>query len=223
VTLTANEANRSGKPARKPLIIGLTGGIGSGKSTVAGLFSSRGVPVLDADQLTRQLVRPGEPALAAITALFGNDCLQQDGTLDRAWMRRKIFSDPASKQQLEAILHPAVRQCMEAWVGAVQSPFCILVIPLLLETGQSELVDRVVVVDIPEKEQLKRVAARDSLSHNAIHVIMDSQADRKTRLAAADDIIDNDTDPDTLQQRVADLHRQFLEITHEHQLDDTVR
>jgi dephospho-CoA kinase len=216
VTPTTNEAARPGNPYHKPLVVGLTGGIGSGKSTVAGLFSALGVPVLDADSLARELVRPGEPALDAITAVFGAGCLQHDGTLDRAWMRRKIFSDPTGKQQLEAILHPAVRNRMEAWLGTVQAPYCVLVIPLLLEAGQLDLVDRVLVVDIPEKEQLKRVAARDGLSHNAVQEIMASQADRKTRLAAADDIIDNDANPDTLQQRVADLHRQFLEIMHEH-------
>lgn len=212
MTHTANAVPRS----HRPLVIGLTGGIGSGKSTVAGLFSSLGVPVLDADQLTRELVRPGEPALAAIVARFGPECLHTDGTLDRAWMRRKIFSDPDSKQQLEAILHPAVRQRMQDWVCGIHAPYCILVIPLLLETGQTDLVDRVLVVDIPEKEQLKRVAARDSLSHNAVSSIMASQADRQIRLEAADDIIDNDTDLATLQQRVTDLHRQFLELMHEY-------
>lgn len=212
MTHTANAVSRS----RRPLVVGLTGGVGSGKSTVAGLFSTLGVPVLDADQLTRELVRPGEPALAAIAAHFGPDCLQTDGTLDRAWMRRKIFSDPDSKQRLEDILHPAVRQRMQDWVSEIRAPYCILVIPLLLETGQTDLVDRVLVVDIPEKEQLKRVAARDSLSHNAVSSIMATQADRQSRLAAADDIIDNDTDPATLQQRVADLHRQYLELLHEY-------
>jgi dephospho-CoA kinase len=212
VTHTANAVSRS----RRPLVVGLTGGIGSGKSTVANLFSALGVPVLDADQLTRDLVRPGEPALAAIVAHFGADCLQPDGTLDRAWMRRKIFSDPDGKQRLEAILHPAVRQRMQDWIREIRAPYCILVIPLLLETGQADLVDRVLVVDVPEKEQLKRVAARDSLSHNAVSSIMAAQADRRSRLAAADDIIDNDTDPATLQQRVTDLHRRFLDLMHEH-------
>jgi dephospho-CoA kinase len=216
VTSTAKAATRPGKPVSKPLVIGITGGIGSGKSTVAKLFAVFGVPILEADQLTRDLVKPGEPALVDIIELFGRDCLQPDGTLDRAWVRRKIFSDIASKQQLEAILHPAVRERMQTWIRTVQAPYCMLVIPLLLETGQIDLVDRVVVVDIPEKEQLKRVAARDALSHNAIHGVMASQADRNTRLAAADDIIDNDTDPDTLKRRVAELHRKFMDISHEH-------
>ncbi len=216
MTFTAKATNPPGKPASKPLVIGVTGGIGSGKSTVAMLFAALGVPVLEADQITRELVTPGEPALVAIIALFGHACLQPDGTLDRAWVRQRIFSDPASKRQLEAILHPAVRERMQAWVRTVRAPYCILVIPLLLETAQTDLVDRVVVVDIPEKEQLKRVAARDRLSHNAIHRILASQADRNTRLAAADDIIDNDTDPDALKLRVAELHGKFMEITHEH-------
>jgi dephospho-CoA kinase len=197
-------------------VVGLTGGIGSGKSTVANLFAELGVPVIDADRLARELVTPGQPAFNEIITRFGDDCLQADGTLDRAWLRQRIFSDPPGKQQLEAILHPKIRQRMQELIAEIRAPYCIVVIPLLLETQQADLVDRIVVVDLPENEQIKRVAARDSLPHHVILDIMATQADRETRLAAADDIIDNDTDPMTLDKRIQELHMQFMEITHEH-------
>jgi dephospho-CoA kinase len=197
-------------------VVGLTGGIGSGKSTVANLFAELGVPVIDADRLARELVTPGQPAFNEIITRFGDDCLQADGTLDRAWLRQRIFSDPPGKQQLEAILHPKIRQRMQELIAEIRAPYCIVVIPLLLETQQADLVDRIVVVDLPENEQIKRVTARDSLPHHVILDIMATQADRETRLAAADDIIDNDTDPMTLDKRIQELHMQFMEITHEH-------
>jgi dephospho-CoA kinase len=216
VTITPSEPPQSGNLNTRPLVIGLTGGIGSGKSTVAGLFAELGVPVIDADQLAHELASPGQPAFEEILAQFGSDCLQADGTLDRAWLRQRIFSDPSSKQQLEAILHPKIRQRMQQLVGKIKAPYCIVVIPLLLEARQTDLVDRIVVVDLPEKEQLKRVATRDGLPQRVILDIMSAQVDRKTRLAAADDIIDNDTDLATLGKRIQELHLQFMEITHEH-------
>jgi dephospho-CoA kinase len=197
-------------------VVGLTGGIGSGKSTVAGRFADLGVPVIDADRLARELVTPGEPAFNEILGYFGNDCLLADGSLDRAWLRQRIFSDPPAKQRLEAILHPRIRQRMQELIAEIRAPYCIVVIPLLLETRQTDLVDRIVVVDLPEKEQIKRVAARDSLPHHVILDIMATQTNRETRLAAADDIIDNDTDPATLDKRIQELHMQFMEGTHEH-------
>ncbi len=201
---------------RKTLVIGLTGGIGSGKSTVAGEFSKLGVPVLDTDQLARELVAPGQPALQEIAAYFGPRALQQDGTLDRAYLRTRIFSDSSDKQSLEAILHPRIRQRVRQWLATITSPYCIVVIPLLLETQQTDLVDRILVVDAPEKEQLKRVAARDGLSHNVVAGIMAAQVDRKTRLSAADDIIVNDAGVDTLIERTRELHMHFMDISNEH-------
>jgi len=212
--VTAPESAPPEQPVRErsPLVVGLTGGIGSGKSTVSDLFRSWGVPVLDTDQLARELVAPGQSALAEIHALFGERCLHPDGTLDRVWVRRQIFSNPAARQQLEAILHPRIRQCTQDWLGTVNAPFCIVVVPLLLETGQRELFDRIVVVDSPEKEQLKRVAARDGLSDNAVMDIMATQADRATRLAAADDVIRNDADLATLAERSRELYGHLTDI-----------
>ena len=201
---------------RKTLVIGLTGGIGSGKSTVAGEFSKLGVPVLDTDQLARELVTPGQPALQEIVAHFGSRVLHDDGTLDRAYLRTRIFSDSTDKQALEAILHPRIRQRVHQWLATITSPYCIVVIPLLLETQQTDLVDRILVVDAPEKEQLKRVAARDGLSHNVVAGIMAAQADRKTRLSAADDIIVNDAGVDSLLERTRELHMHFMDISNEH-------
>jgi len=201
-------------PPRRSLAVGLTGGIGSGKSTVAKLFEDWGVPVLDADRLARELVEPGQPALAEIRARFGPDSLQYDGTLDRAWLRTRVFSNPAARRQLEAILHPLIRQRTQQWLAQqAGTPFCVVVMPLLLEAGQQDLFDRIVVVDCPEKEQLKRVAARDGLSDNAVMEIMATQADRATRLAAADHVIRNDADLATLEARTRELHNYLTDIT----------
>ena len=193
----------------------MTGGIGSGKTTVANGFKTLGVPVIDADQLARELVAPGQPALAEIIAVFGKDCISRDGQLNRAHIRQEIYSDAGLKYRLEAILHPKIRQRIRTLLADIHEPYCIVVIPLLLETQQTDLVDRVLVVDTPEKEQLARVAARDGLSHNPVLAIMDSQADRETRLAAADDIIENSSDIASLEPRVRKLHSFYLEISHD--------
>jgi dephospho-CoA kinase len=200
---------------RPPLVVGLTGGIGSGKSTVSAAFASLGVPVIDADQLAHQLVEPGQAALDEIREIFGERCITADGHLDRAFIRQRVFSNRDEKQKLESILHPRIRDRIVAWIAGLESPYCIVVIPLLLETGQTDLVDRVLVVDTPENEQLTRVAARDGLSHNAVLAIMDSQTDRETRLAAADDIIENSSDIASLESRVKTLHSYYLELSHD--------
>ena len=205
-----------GKGNKQTLVVGLTGGIGSGKTTVANGFSALGVPVIDADQLARELVAPGQTALAEIISTFGTAAIAADGQLDRDYMRQRIFSDPDQKSRLEAILHPKIRQRIRALLADIRTPYCIVVIPLLLETRQSDLVDRILVIDSPEKEQLKRVAARDGLSDNAIMAIIKSQADRNTRLAAADDIIVNDRDVNELTGRIQKLHRHYMGITHDH-------
>lgn len=199
-----------------PLIIGLTGGIGSGKSTVAEGFAALGIPVIDADRLAHELVEPGQPALEEIIATFGVDCIREDGRLDRDYMRRQIYADATRKRQLEAILHPRIRQRIKTLLAGISAPYCIVVIPLLLETGQTDLVDRVLVVDTPEKEQLKRVAARDGLTHNAVMAIMAAQTDRSTRLNAADDVIINDSELDSLSGRIQELHQFYMEILHDH-------
>jgi dephospho-CoA kinase len=200
---------------RHPLVVGLTGGIGSGKSTVSAIFESLGVPVIDADLLAHQLVEPGQAALDEIREIFGERCITAGGHLDRTFIRQRVFSNSDEKQKLESILHPRIRNRIVAWIAGLESPYCIVVIPLLLETGQTDLVDRVLVVDTPENEQLTRVAARDGLSHNAVLAIMDSQADRETRLAAADDIIENSSDIASLESRVRNLHSYYLEISND--------
>lgn len=194
----------------------MTGGIGSGKTTVANGFKTLGVPVIDADQLARELVEPGQPALDEIIAVFGKDCITRDGQLNRAYVRQEIYSDAGLKCRLEGILHPKIRQHIRTLLADIHDPYCIVVIPLLLETQQTDLVDRILVVDTPEKEQLARVAARDSLSDNTIMAIMQTQTDRSTRLQAADDVIVNDSDLESLSERILELHTQYMDITHDH-------
>jgi len=198
------------------LVVGLTGGIGSGKTTVANGFSALGIPVIDTDQLARELVEPGQPALDEIIAVFGKDCLTRDGQLNRASIRQRIYSDAGLKSQLEAILHPKIRRRIKTLLASLREAYCIVVIPLLLETHQTDLVDRILVIDTPEKEQLTRVAARDGLSDNTVMAIMQSQTDRNTRLQSADDVIVNDRDLESLTERILELHTYYMEIAHDH-------
>lgn len=205
-----------GIDGKHTLVVGLTGGIGSGKTTVANGFSAQGVPVIDADKLARELVEPGQPALDEIITAFGTACITRDRQLKRDYIRQQIYADARMKSQLENILHPKIRQRIRTLLANIREPYCIVVIPLLLETQQTDLVDRILVVDAPEKEQLARVAARDSLSHNSIMAIMQSQADRGTRLQAADDIIVNDRDLAALTERILELHTYYMEISYDH-------
>lgn len=192
------------------LIVGLTGGIGSGKSTVAEIFRRWGVPIVDADIIARQLVEPGQPALAEIVAAFGAGILDAAGALDRARLRTLVFNDAARRKRLEEILHPRIRREMLRQAQALQTSYCVFVIPLLFETGQRELVDRVLVVDTDEKNQEQRLQARDGLDASTIHGIMAAQIDRQTRLAAADDIVTNNGAPQDLEAEVERLHRFYL-------------
>src|SRR5690606_24299131 len=171
------------------LIIGLTGGIGSGKSAVAERFAARGVPVLDADLIAREVVEPGTPGLAQVVEVFGPEVLDPQGRLDRARLGRRVFGAPERRRRLEASLHPLIYAEMRERVRRLAAPYCILVIPLLIETGQTDLVDRVLVVDAPPELQYQRVAARDGRSPAEIEAILRAQASRETRLAAADDVI----------------------------------
>ncbi|UCC55326.1 MAG: dephospho-CoA kinase [Gammaproteobacteria bacterium] len=200
------------EPVRRPLVIGLTGGIGSGKSVVAKLFSRRDVPVIDADRIARDLVEPGTPALETIINTFGPDYLQPDGQLDRNRLRRLVFTDPALRHQLESILHPLIRNNIKELINSIREPYCIVVIPLLLETGQSDLVDRILVIEAPEETRIDRVARRDRLPADEIHAILQSQTDRETRLAAADDVIVNAGTIDELAEKVQTLHETYLAL-----------
>ena len=195
-----------------PLVIGLTGGIGSGKSAASAIFSRLGAPVIDADSIAHALVAAGEPALAEIAVSFGEDILGSDGELDRDALRRRVFADSGERRRLEAILHPRIRRRIQDFIRDTRHPYCVVVIPLLLETQQSDLVDRVLVIDIPPETQISRVSGRDGLGREDIQAIIDVQAARETRLAAADDIIDNTGELDALESQVRSLHARYLEL-----------
>jgi dephospho-CoA kinase len=174
-----------------PLRIGLTGGIASGKSTVAELFAARGVPVLDTDRIAREVVEPGRATLRAVIAEFGPEILGADGRLDRRALRRLIFAEPAARRKLEAILHPAIRAELARQSALAGGPYQILVIPLLVESGRIDSVDRILAVDCPVEDQLARLQARDGETAESAHAMIAAQASRDARLAAADDVILN--------------------------------
>lgn len=192
--------------------VALTGGIGSGKSTVAEQFASLGVFVSDADAISHQLTGPDGEAIAAIAAAFGAEMIDATGALDRRRMRQQVFTDPAARRRLEGILHPLIRARMLAESGAIEAPYALLMIPLLLETGQQAMVDRVLVVDLPEPLQIARVQERSGLAPEQIRRIIESQVNRAERLAAADDVIDNSGGAQQLGPQVERLHRTYLEL-----------
>jgi dephospho-CoA kinase len=194
------------------LRVGLTGGIGSGKSTVARLFARHGVPVLDADAIAHELSAPGAAAFDDIVRRFGREILDASGRIARSQLAQRVFADAAERRALEAILHPLIRRELQARSQALTEPYCVLVIPLLVESGQRDLVDRVLVVDCPEDEQLRRASARDGRAAEEVRQIMSAQATRAARLAAADDMIANDRDLDHLEREVERLHRLYLSL-----------
>jgi len=196
----------------RPLSIGLTGGIASGKSAVARLFAERGVPVLDTDQIARDVVEPGQPALAEVAAAFGPGVLAADGRLDRRALRQLVFADPAARRRLEGILHPAIRAELARRSAAAGGPYQVWVIPLLVEGGGIDRVDRVLVVDCPVETQLARLQARDHESEDSARGILAVQASREQRLAAADDVISNDGPLEALTRQVAELDARYREI-----------
>jgi len=194
-------------------VVGLTGGIGSGKTTVANHFAELGVTLVDTDLIAHQLTGPGGMAMPAIQAEFGAAVIAADGRLDRAAMRQIAFSDPAARRRLEAILHPLIRQESERQLAAATSPYAILVVPLLVEGGKPrERAQRVLVVDCQPQTQIDRVMKRNNLPREQVEAILAAQASRAQRLAAADDLIDNDGAPDTLAQRVRTLHERYLAL-----------
>lgn len=192
--------------------IGLTGGIASGKSTVADLFAARGVPVLDTDRIAREVVEPGQPALADVIREFGPSVLGPDGRLDRPALRRRVFADTAARKKLEAILHPAIRAELVRQSVAAGGPYQVLVIPLLVEGGRVDTVDRVLVVDCPVETQLERLLARDGETAESAQRIIASQATREARLAAADDVISNAGPPEELAAQVAALDARYRSL-----------
>lgn len=191
------------------LVVGLTGGIGTGKTTVSERFAHRGAPVIDTDLIARELVEPGQPALGEIVNQFGPDCLDRDGRLHRARLRERVFADASGRRQLEAILHPRIRALVRERIATLVASYCLVVIPLLVETKMTDLVDRILVVDAPEAEQIRRVMARDRIDAEQAHRIMAAQARRDQRLALADEILENSGNLDELDRRVAALHRHY--------------
>jgi dephospho-CoA kinase len=194
-------------------VVGLTGGIGSGKSTVAAEFAKLGVDVIDADEVSHRLTRKGAEGWTALRAGFGPGFFTADGELDRAALRAAVFSDPALKARLEAALHPLIGAAIEAQRASWTSPYGMLMIPLLLESGRyRDRIDRLLVVDCTEEEQIRRVQTRSGLSSEEVRAIMATQATRSERLSAADDVIDNSGNPDALapQVRRLDAHYRAL-------------
>jgi dephospho-CoA kinase len=197
----------------KHFSIGLTGGIGSGKSLVADMFAALGAALIDTDQIAHQLTAPGGLAMPAIGAQFGADFIAANGAMDRARMRAAVFSDPAVKRRLEAILHPLIRIETERAAAEAQGAYRIFVVPLLVESGKwKERVSRVLVVDCPEELQLSRVMARNGLAEAQVRAIMAAQASRQARLDAADDVIVNDAGIAQLTPQVERLHALYCEM-----------
>ena len=193
--------------------IGLTGGIGSGKSSAAEIFRELGAGVVDTDAIAHDLTRPGGAALTAIRSQFGAEYIAADGGLDRPKMRRLVFSDPASKKSLEAILHPRIRAESEARIAAAREPYVIIAVPLLLETGAyNALIDRVLVVDCAEEQQVARTMQRSAIIADEVRAIMATQLPRSERLARADDVLHNDADMAALRRQAEALHGKYLAL-----------
>jgi dephospho-CoA kinase len=194
----------------EPLRIGLTGGIASGKSTVADMFADLGTPVIDTDVIAREVVRPGQPALDEIREAFGDGVIDPDGTLDRAAMRTIVFGDDAARRRLEAILHPRIGAATRAQADAAGGDYQIIVVPLLVESALRGFVDRVLVVDCDEATQIARLLARDTESEAQARRMLAAQSTRAERMAIADDVIANDGSLDDTREQVEALHRRYL-------------
>jgi len=191
------------------LIVGLTGGVASGKSHVLGLFQSLGVPIIEADDVGRAVVAPGEPALQEIAQTFGAHLLLADGTLDRRALRQVVFADAAALQQLEAITHPRIRQRLRDWIAQQTAPYALLSAAILLERGLAALCQRVLVVDAPESHQIARVMQRDGIDETLARQMLSRQWSRAERLAAAHEVIENPDPPQDLRAQVLALHARY--------------
>jgi dephospho-CoA kinase len=193
------------------LVIGLTGGIGSGKSTVAKFFAELGVEIIDTDQIAREVVAPDTKALAKIVEHFGKEILDNK-QLNRKKLKDIVFQNSTEREWLEQLLHPLIRQAMGQYILKVKSAYCIVVIPLLVEKKANGIIDRILVVDLPEEQQITRAQQRDDLSRDQVNAILKAQATKEQRLAAADDVIYNDKDLYHLKQQVVKLHQRYLEL-----------
>jgi len=194
------------------LRIGLTGGIASGKSVVADLFAARGVPGIDTDVIAREIVEPGQPALADIAREFGEDVIAADGRLDRRKLRDLVFRDDKRRKALERILHPRIRRIAEERAAAAGGPYQLIVVPLLAESPMRSSMDRILVVDCRVETQLERLQRRDAESEAQARRMIAAQASREERLAIADDVIDNDGSLEETERQVENLHRKYLEL-----------
>ncbi len=194
------------------LRIGLTGGIASGKSTVARRFTELGIPVIDADESSRVVVAPGQPGLERVVQRFGSGVLSAEGELDRRALRNLIFTDPDKRRDLEAILHPLIRADMERRAAEAVGPYLVMAIPLLVESAARDRVDRILVVDADEAAQLERLTARDSVSLDQARAILAAQASRENRLKAADDVLVNSGTVAQLREAVDRLHQRYLRL-----------
>jgi dephospho-CoA kinase len=198
--------------AMSKYVVGISGGIGSGKTTVTDLFTKLGIEVIDADVIAREVVEPGSPALKTIIDKFGHSVLDSSGSLDRAKLRTLVFNDSDIKNWLNQLLHPAIRQLMLLQTQQAKSTYCLMSVPLLVENKIYEQLDRVVIVDVDEPTQLRRTLLRDKTNEQQIRAIMSAQATRQQRLAVADDVIDNNGKADDLDKQVAQLHQQYLQL-----------
>ncbi|WP_425890431.1 dephospho-CoA kinase [Aeromonas veronii] len=194
-------------------VVAITGGIGSGKTTIANQFAALGIEVVDADVIAREVVEPSTPALAAIADHFGPDVIAPSGQLDRRALRERVFSDPQAKEWLNALLHPLIRSEMQRQCAAASSPYCLLVVPLLVENKLTGLANRVLVIDVDEATQIERTCHRDGVSAEQARAIIAAQASRSERLAAADDVIENHNGSEmAIKTRILALHETYLAI-----------
>ena len=193
-------------------VVGLTGGIGSGKSAAADRFAELNITVVDADIASRAVVEPGTPALLAIEEHFGSDILQADGYLDRTQLRHKVFADPTERKWLQNLLHPLINQYIKDKISASSSPYTVLVNPLLIESGQHVWCQRLLVIDVPTEVQIERTMARDNNTREQVENILNAQADRDTRIGLADDVISNEQDLAHLHAEVDKLHDLYLTL-----------
>jgi dephospho-CoA kinase len=195
------------------LVVGLTGGIAAGKSTATAFFQDRGVPVIDADEVARDVVAAGTAGLAAVIAAFGPQIVQADGTLDRRRLRELVFADPAARHRLEAILHPLIDAEIRARLQRVTGPYCVLAVPLLIESDNLRaLANRVLVIDVPEEVQVERLMQRDGMTAEQCRAMLAAQASRAQRLEGADDVVDNASDVITLRRQLERVHARYLEL-----------
>ncbi len=195
-------------------VVGLTGGIASGKTTVANLFQQQfSIDIVDADVIAREVVEPGTPGLDQITQHFGQTILHPDGSLNRAELRQRIFAEPAEKEWLEALLHPMIRQRMQQALKQTHSPYALLVVPLLVENKLESMTDRILVIDVDEKTQILRTMQRDGTSEEQAKNILAAQASREQRLSIADDVIENNVNSKQLLQLVTNLHQKYLAMS----------